>query len=112
AHRELTRVILKRAKLGQEHPRAVVKGAARFGERHAIAASIKQHEAKLRFQIFHRRENSGLGAAELFGRWLKAALTHHRVEALELEQGDTFDHRNILIIEITYQVDRKFILFI
>ena len=70
-----------------------MEGAAGLGQRHAIAAAVEQGQTELCFQVLHRGENCRLRAPELFGRGLEAALRHDRVEALQLVQGEAFNHR-------------------
>src|SRR5258707_1180355 len=68
----------------QEDARSRMEGSAFLRERHAIFVAVEQREAELRFQIPDRRKDGRMGAVELGGRGLEAALGGDRVEADQL----------------------------
>jgi hypothetical protein len=72
--------------------RAAVERAAGRGELHAVAAAIEQRQAGLPLQLAHGREHRRMRAMQRGRRGLEAARPDHRVEALQVVQGE-FAHR-------------------
>jgi hypothetical protein len=89
-------MIAQRAELAEEDARALVEGAPGVGQGDAIAAAVQQGEAELCLQVLHGGEDGRMGAMQLRGRSLEAALADDSVEAQKLMDRGVDHCRNIL----------------